>query len=621
MSRKSNNKGPRPQGKGRRQDGAGPGESGAGLQAGARSMRTAAPGAGRNGAKRGSHGAGMESGAGWKAEEQTARTAAPGTGRNGAKPGSRGAGTESGDTRAGQAGRSGSAAFGQPNAGRRPARPAADLSGLPVAKNEEVEADIVGIGHEGEGVGRVNGFTLFIQGALPGERVLVKVLKLKKQYGYAKLLRIIKASPDRIKAPCPIYSQCGGCQLQHLSYEAQLRFKRQLVVDNLERIGKLRVAGASEGQREGEGIVVHPTLGMSDPWRYRNKAQVPIGFAAAADGEEGGLVGGFYAQGSHRIIDMDECLIQQENNDRVVAAVKRIARELGIRAYNEETHKGLLRHVVARYGFNTGDIMVVLVTNGGDIPRRDELVGLIREEIPGIKSICQNINTERTNVIFGDRTRVLWGDDVIYDTIGDIQFAISARSFYQVNPVQTEVLYGQALDFAGLTGEETVIDAYCGIGTISLFLAQRARQVYGVEIVGEAIDDARRNARLNGIRNVQFETGAAEVVIPEWRRQGITPDVIVVDPPRKGCDGALLDTILEMRPSRVVYVSCNPSTLARDLRVLEDGGYTTVEVQPVDMFPHTVHVESVALLVRNGTEGWESSRGAGLGSSTDEMKV
>lgn len=503
---------------------------------------------------------------------------------------------------------------GYRNSGRRAVSPAPDLSGLPVAKNEEYEADIVGIGHEGEGVGRVNGFTLFIKGALPGERVLVKVLKLKKQYGYAKLLRILKASPDRIEAPCPIYSQCGGCQLQHLSYEAQLRFKRQLVVDNLERIGKLQVAGSGgvaggqSGEKAGavsgvdKGILVHPTLGMDDPWRYRNKAQVPIGFEAASADREGGLVGGFYAQGSHRIIDMDECLIQQENNDLVVAEVKRIARELGIRAYNEETHKGLLRHVVARYGFNTGDIMVVLITNGESLPHVDELVGLLRQAIPGIKSICQNINKERTNVIFGDKTKVLWGDDVIYDTIGDIRFAISARSFYQVNPVQTEVLYGKALDYAGLTGEETVIDAYCGIGTISLFLAQRARQVYGVEIVGEAIDDARRNAQLNGIRNVQFETGAAEVVIPEWRRQGIAPDVIVVDPPRKGCDAALLDTILEMRPSRVVYVSCNPSTLARDLQVLAAGGYTTVEVQPVDMFPHTTHVENVALLVRDETD-------------------
>ncbi|MDQ1910554.1 23S rRNA (uracil(1939)-C(5))-methyltransferase RlmD [Paenibacillus sp. GD4] len=479
-----------------------------------------------------------------------------------------------------------------------------EMIGVPVEKNGEYIADIIGIGHEGEGVGRVNGFTLFIVGALPGERVRVKVLKIKKQYGYAKLLEILEASPDRIGAPCPIYKQCGGCQLQHMSYEAQLRWKRQLVVDNLERIGKLRVAGGagasageSGGVGAGSGIVVHPTLGMSEPWRYRNKAQVPIGF-----GEEGGLVAGFYAQGSHRIIDMEACLIQHENNDAVVAAVKRIARELGIRPYNEETQQGLLRHVVARYGFNTGEIMVVLVTNGEDIPRKAELVGLIREDIPGVRSIVQNVNTRATNVIFGERTKVLWGSEVIYDTIGEVRFAISARSFYQVNPVQTEVLYSKALEYAELRGEETVIDAYCGIGTISLFLAQKAGEVYGVEIVPEAIEDARRNALLNDIRNVRFEVGPAEVVIPAWREKGIAPDVIVVDPPRKGCDNALLETILAMRPERVVYVSCNPSTLARDLHVLEDGGYRTVQVQPVDMFPHTVHVESVALLVRNGTE-------------------
>ncbi|WFA22796.1 23S rRNA (uracil(1939)-C(5))-methyltransferase RlmD [Paenibacillus mucilaginosus] len=449
---------------------------------------------------------------------------------------------------------------------------------------------MVGIGHEGEGVGRVNGYTLFVPGALPGEKVRVKVVKVKKQYGYAKLLEVLEASPDRIDAPCPIYKQCGGCQLQHLSYEAQMRWKRQLVIDNLTRIGKLQVVGERE-----EGIIVHPTLGMSDPWRYRNKAQVPIGLAET---EEGGLVGGFYAQGSHRIIDMEACLIQHENNDAVVGAVKKIARELGIRPYSEETGRGLLRHVIARYGFNTGEIMVVLVTNGRDLPHADELTGLIRRDVPGVTSIVQNINTRETNVIFGDETRTLWGSDVIYDTIGDIRFAISARSFYQVNPVQTEVLYGKALEYAALTGRETVIDAYCGIGTISLFLAQKADQVYGVEIVPEAIEDARANARLNGIRNASFEAGPAEVVIPAWRGKGIAPDVIVVDPPRKGCDPALLETILAMRPERVVYVSCNPSTLARDLRVLEDGGFRTVQVQPVDMFPHTVHVESVAVLVR-----------------------
>ncbi|MCV9949667.1 23S rRNA (uracil(1939)-C(5))-methyltransferase RlmD [Paenibacillus sp. BT-177] len=487
-------------------------------------------------------------------------------------------------------------------------RPSAQHLDLPVHKNDEVVIDIIGMNHDGEGVGRVEGFTLFVPGALPGEKVRVKVLKTKKQYGYAKLLDIAQASPDRIAAPCAIYDQCGGCQLQHMSYEAQLSWKRQHVVDVLERIGKLSVAtessehtaeilatsadGNANHMSRVQGVVVHPTLGMSEPWRYRNKAQVPIGVT------EGGLVGGFYARGSHRIVDMNTCLIQDERNDEVVARVKEIGRMLGISAYNEETGRGLLRHVVVKTAFRTGEMMLVLVTNGRDIPHADAWIGSIREHIPHVASICQNVNTKRTNVIFGDETRVLWGRDVIYDYIGNVQFAISARSFYQVNPVQTEVLYGKTVEYAGLTGKETVIDAYCGIGTISLFLAQHADQVYGVEIVKEAIDDARSNALLNEMRNVKFEVGASEDVIPAWKEQGITADVIVVDPPRKGCDPRLLDTILEMKPERVVYVSCNPSTLARDLRILEDGGYRTVEVQPVDMFPHTVHVESVALLER-----------------------
>ncbi|KOS01398.1 23S rRNA (uracil(1939)-C(5))-methyltransferase RlmD [Paenibacillus polymyxa] len=505
-------------------------------------------------------------------------------------------------------------------------RSSAERTDLPVQKNDEAVIDIIGMNHDGEGVGRVEGFTLFVPGALPGEKVRVKVLKTKKQYGYAKLLDIAQASPDRIAAPCAIYDQCGGCQIQHMSYEAQLSWKRQHVVDVLERIGKLSVATepsehtaqvlAASADTDGEadtdttfdsamnaagnadsmsrvhGVVVHPTLGMSEPWRYRNKAQVPIGVT------EGGLVGGFYARGSHRIVDMNTCLIQDERNDEVVARVKEIGRMLGISAYNEETGRGLLRHVVVKTAFRTGEMMLVLVTNGRDIPHADAWIGSIREHIPHVASICQNVNTKRTNVIFGDETRVLWGSDVIYDYIGKVQFAISARSFYQVNPVQTEVLYGKTVEYAGLTGKETVIDAYCGIGTISLFLAQHADQVYGVEIVKEAIDDARSNALLNEMRNVKFEVGASEDVIPAWKEQGITADVIVVDPPRKGCDPRLLDTILEMKPERVVYVSCNPSTLARDLRILEDGGYSTVEVQPVDMFPHTVHVECCSLLVR-----------------------
>lgn len=489
--------------------------------------------------------------------------------------------------------------------GSRREQALAAVAGLPVNKNDEVLLDIVGMTHEGEGVGRVEGFTLFVQGALPGEKVRARVLKTKKQYGYAKLLELVQASSDRLAPPCPIYDQCGGCQLQHMDYGAQLAWKRQLVVDNLQRIGKLNVAGAPTrgaentradaaeagsapgAQGEGEGIRILPTLGMDEPWRYRNKAQVPIGVT------DGGLVGGFYARGSHRIIDMETCLIQHEDNDKVVATVKSLGRELGITAYDEETGRGLLRHVVVKKAFRTGQMMLVLVTNGRDIPHLDAWLGSIREQIPAVASICHNVNTQRTNVIFGNDTRVLWGSEVIYDYIGEVQFAISARSFYQVNPVQTEVLYGRTLEYAALTGKETVIDAYCGIGTISLFLAQHADQVYGVEIVPEAIEDARANAKLNGMNNVKFEVGASEDVIPAWKEQGITPDVIVVDPPRKGCDPRLLETILLMQPERVVYVSCNPSTLARDLRVLEDGGYRAVEVTPVDMFPHTVHVECV----------------------------
>ncbi|MFC4808789.1 23S rRNA (uracil(1939)-C(5))-methyltransferase RlmD [Paenibacillus sp. GCM10023250] len=527
-------------------------------------------------------------------------------------------------------GRAGAGRNGSHVASAKPA--ASGASQAPVNKNDDVTVEIIGLTHEGEGVGRADGFTLFVQGALPGETVRARVMKVKKTYGYAKLTEIVAPSADRVDAPCPIYKQCGGCQLQHMDYAAQLRWKRQHVVDSLERIGKLRVAplaaaastdasrdmldaleqGAPRREAGERAVIVHPTIGMGEPWRYRNKASVPMGMAVsgAIHGKDGlpqpdlngeRLIGGFYARGSHRIIDMDECLIQHNSNDEIVARVKQIGRELGITAYNEATGQGLLRHVMARVGFVTGEAMIVLITNGKRIPNVEAWITRIRETIPGVTSIVQNINPRDTNVIFGDETRVLWGSEVIYDELDGIRFAISARSFYQVNPVQTVALYRKAVEYAALTGTEQVIDAYCGIGTISLFLARQAGHVHGVEIVPEAIEDAKRNAALNGIANAAFEAGPAEVVIPRWREEGIVPDVIVVDPPRKGCDEALLATILAMKPERVVYVSCNPATLARDLRVLEDGGYRTVEVQPVDMFPHTVHVESVALLVRNGT--------------------
>lgn len=453
---------------------------------------------------------------------------------------------------------------------------------LPVHKNESYEVDIVDLTHEGAGVARVNGFTLFVPNTLPGERAKIKVVGVKKGFGFGRLEELIEESPERVDPPCPIYKWCGGCQLQHLSYEGQLEYKRKQVEDVLTRIGKL------------EGVPVLPTLGMGDePWRYRNKAQVPVGE------RNGRLITGFYQKRSHEIVEMDSCIITGDTNDDAVQAVKEIVNKYNITAYNEEKHKGILRHIIARYGKTTGDLMIVLVTNGKDLPQRKKIMEDIRDALPEIKSIVQNINSKRTNVIFGEETRVLWGAEYIYDFIGDIKFAISARSFYQINPDQTKVLYDQALQYAELNGDETVIDAYCGIGTISLFLAQQAKKVYGVEIVPEAIEDARRNAELNNITNAEFAVGKSEDVIPEWKKQGITPDVIVVDPPRKGCDEELLKTIIEMKPKRVIYVSCNPSTLARDLRVLEDGGFKTQKVQPVDMFPQTTHVETVTLLELN----------------------
>jgi len=448
---------------------------------------------------------------------------------------------------------------------------------LPVQKNDIIDIVFEDLTHDGSGVAKVEGYPLFIPNGLPGEKAKVKVIKTNKNYGFGRLVEIQERSPYRVEAPCPIYKECGGCQLQHLNYEGQLKIKHKQVQNVLERIGKINT-------------IVHPTLGMSEPWRYRNKAQVPIGE------HEGGLIGGFYQQRSHQIINMDQCLIQQEENDDVVKKVKAICNKHGVRAYDENRHKGDLRHIMVRRGLVTGEIMVVLITRTQDIPNRKAIVDEIVDNIQNLKSIIHNVNNKKTNVIMGDITKVLWGDETITDYIGDVKFAISARSFYQVNPEQTKVLYNKALEYADLQGKESVIDAYCGIGTISLFLAKKAKKVFGVEIVPQAIEDARKNALLNNIHNVDFAVGEAEVVIPNWYKEGNEADVLVVDPPRKGCDEALLQTILEMKPKKVVYVSCNPATLARDLQILELGGYKTKEVQPVDMFPQTMHCEAVALL-------------------------
>jgi len=456
---------------------------------------------------------------------------------------------------------------------------------IPVQKNQYIEMEFSSLGHNGEGVGKYQGYTLFVPGVLPGEKAKVKVIKVKKNFGYGRLMEILQPSVERVEPLCPIYKQCGGCQLQHLSYQGQLDFKRQLVENNIRRIGKI------------EDVVIHPTIGMKNPWNYRNKAQVPIAE------REGGLIAGFYAKGTHHVIDMKKCIIQQEENDLMVQNTRKIAEELGIKAYDEKNLTGVLRHVVARVGVKTGEKMLILVTNGKKIPHKEALIQSIVKQTTGLTSLIQNINEKKTNVILGETSVTLWGNDVIFDTIGDIKFAISPRSFYQVNPEQTKVLYEKALEYANLKGDEIVFDAYCGIGTISLFLAKKAKHVYGVEIVPEAIEDARKNAKLNGIKNVTFETGAAEEVMPKWEKEGLIPDVVVVDPPRKGLDATLIQTIIKLKPNKMIYVSCDPSTLARDLRLLEDDGFKVIEVQPVDMFPQTSHVECVVLMTNCGSKG------------------
>jgi 23S rRNA (uracil1939-C5)-methyltransferase len=448
---------------------------------------------------------------------------------------------------------------------------------VPVKKNEDYEINIDSLGSFGEGVGRIQGFTVFVEGALPGERVLIKIVKVAKSHAYGKLLHIIQKSPERVEPKCPFFKYCGGCQLQHLSYEGQLKYKTQLVRDAFERIGHL------------ENVKVLPAIGMDEPWRYRNKAQFSVGLI------EGKPAIGFYAPRSHNLINIDVCPIQHDIINRVTELVRKYIETYNIPVYQEETHKGIIRHVVTRTGFRSNELMVVIVTKC-ELPRKKELVSILREGLPNLTGIIQNYQTEKTNVILGSRNNILWGSDYIIDDIGDLKFKISPLSFYQVNPVQTEKLYDITLEYAGLTGKETVIDAYCGIGTISLFLAKNAAKVYGVELVPQAIEDAKENAEINGIANAEFLTGESETIMPRLSELGVKADVVVVDPPRKGCDEKLLQAITEMSPKRMVYVSCNPATLARDLRYMTDHGYQVEEAQPVDMFPQTSHVECVTLM-------------------------
>ena len=449
---------------------------------------------------------------------------------------------------------------------------------IPVEKNKQYEIKIEDLGNNGEGIGRIDGYTVFVEGALPEETVRVLMVKIKKHYGYGKLMEILVPSQNRVKPSCPVANQCGGCQLQHLSYAGQLAFKTKKVKDHLERIGGFR------------GITVQPALGMENPWRYRNKAQFPVGGTVDMPKV------GFYAKRSHRIIDAPVCFLQHEMNDEIVRLIRQFLVEFHISPYDETTHKGLVRHILTRIGKQTGQIMVCLVLNGKKLPHAEILVERLCE-ISGMTSIVINENTVKTNVILGEKIHVLWGKPFIQDKIGEVMFEISPLSFYQVNPTQTNVLYQTALGMAELDGTETVLDLYCGIGTISLFFAQKAKSVFGVEIVPQAIEDAKRNAMQNKIDHVDFMVGAAEDVIPMlYTKQGISADVVVVDPPRKGCDEKLLETMLSIAPKKIVYVSCDSATLARDLAYLCMKGYRVQKVQVVDMFPWTVHVETVVLL-------------------------
>ena len=472
-------------------------------------------------------------------------------------------------------------------------------------KNDVVTVEVTDIGIGGEGIGKVDGYTLFIKDAVIGDTVEVKVMKAKKNYGYARLMRIVKESAFRVSARCPEARRCGGCQIQEMDYRKQLEFKNTKVRNNLIRLGSV--------EEELLDQIMEPIAGMEEPFRYRNKAQFPIGVD-----KEGNLIAGFYAGRTHSIISNRKCYLGVEVNEQILNLVLAHMEAYDIPAYDETTGKGLVRHVLIRYGFQSKEIMVCLVVNGSRIPGAEDLIAKLRE-IPGMTSISLNINREKTNVILGRKGKVLWGQEYITDTIGPIAYQISPQSFYQVNPVQTQKLYEKALEYAGLEGNETVWDLYCGIGTISLFLSGRASKVYGVEVVPQAIEDAKQNAANNGITNAEFFAGKAEEVLPEFYgrkdavshsagsaeqgREGMLhPDVIVVDPPRKGCDDACLNTMLRMQPERIVYVSCDSATLARDLKILCDGGYEIRKVRGVDQFGMTVHVECVIMMQYCGKE-------------------
>ncbi|MED3965402.1 23S rRNA (uracil(1939)-C(5))-methyltransferase RlmD [Niallia taxi] len=437
------------------------------------------------------------------------------------------------------------------------------------------------LGINGEGVGYFKRQVVFVQGALPGEEVVVEATKIMPKFSEAKVKKIRKASPFRVKAPCPIYEQCGGCQLQHLAYDQQLREKRDIVIQSLERHTKLKI----------ENLDIRPTIGMEDPWNYRNKSQFQIG-----QQKNGKVIAGLYGIDSHRLVPIQNCMVQHPLTNKVSEEVRNILEELNVPIYDERTQKGIVRTIVTRAGFQSGEVQVVLITTQKEVPRKKQIMAEIQSRLPEVKSLVQNINGNKTSLIFGEKTIHLRGEEVIQETLGDLNFELSARAFFQLNPTQTIKLYDEVKNAANLTGKEKIADAYCGVGTIGLWLADGASEVRGMDTIDAAIIDAQKNADKHGIKNATYVTGTAEHWLPKWVEEGWRPDVVVVDPPRTGCDQKLLNAIKKVKPKKFIYVSCNPSTLAKDIDYLSKD-YKVEYMQPVDMFPHTAHVECVVELV------------------------
>ena len=437
------------------------------------------------------------------------------------------------------------------------------------------------LGINGEGVGYFKKQVVFVPGALPGEEVVVEATKIHPKYAEARIKKIRIRSPHRVRPLCPIYEQCGGCQLQHLAYSQQLKEKRDIVIQALERHTKLTL----------EKLDIRETIGMENPWGYRNKSSFQVGE------KDGKLLTGLYGLNSHQLINIDQCAVQHPQTTEATAVVKRILQDLHIPIYNEKTRKGIIRTIVTRVGVQTGELQVVLITSQKELPKKELIIAEIQKRLPQVKSIVQNINGEKTSLIFGEETVNLAGEDFIQETLGDLQFELSARTFFQLNPAQTLKLYNEVKKAADLTGTEKVLDAYCGVGTIGLWLADQAAEVRGMDVIPESIEDAKKNAKRHGFTNTKYVPGKAEEVLPKWVNKGWKPDVVVVDPPRTGLDSQLLQTILQVKPKKLIYVSCNPSTLAKDIQVLSKN-YDVKYIQPVDMFPHTSHVECVALITR-----------------------